>query len=148
MQIRRVMKSDCGKYFETGDSAFDQDENGRNLDLCFYYQRNESGDYECFVLENEGEIVGVLSLQKQPDFLYLSRIGVKKGTKRKSHGAALLMKALKKAEEYDKKIITCKVQKGSWKFFESMGFRKVHEYRHSHWGLSALMELKLSSTES
>jgi N-acetylglutamate synthase-like GNAT family acetyltransferase len=142
MRIRRIRKSDCRKDFETGNAKFDYDEHGKKLDLSFYFERNRR-DYECYVLEDKSEILGILCIQKQEDCLYLSRIGVKKGHSRKGYGTRLLIVALEKTKEFDKRKLTCKAHKDVWEFLESMGFKKLYEYEHPHWGLSALMELKL-----
>jgi N-acetylglutamate synthase-like GNAT family acetyltransferase len=111
--------------------------------LLFYFERDQSGEYECYVLEDRGRILGILCLQIQQDSLYLSRLGVMKGQAGKGYGMRLLMATLERAIESGKKKLTCKVHKDSWEFFEGMGFKKLYEYPHPHWGLCALLELKL-----
>jgi len=142
-RIREIREGDCGKNFETGIHEFDFDRDGKKLDLSFYYERGKSGKYESYVLEERGEILGLLCIQNREDCLYLSRIGVKKGHTGKGYGFKLMMFVLQKTGEYNKKIMTCKAREEVWEFFESMGFKKKQVYYDPHWGKSALMELKL-----
>jgi ribosomal protein S18 acetylase RimI-like enzyme len=90
MTIRRIKKSDSNQLFETGNRRFDSDQNGNRLTLNFYFERDRSGKYESYVLEDNGQIVGVLCLQKQSNSLYVSRLGIHKNHHRKGHGAQLL----------------------------------------------------------
>jgi ribosomal protein S18 acetylase RimI-like enzyme len=85
-----------------------------------------------------------LCIQKQQDNLYVSRLGVKKGYSRKGYGTELILFALQKAKQYNKKKLTCKVHEDSWQFYQNMGFKKLREYNDPHWGKSALMELTLN----
>jgi len=97
VRIRRIKKGDCAKDFETGEPRFDLDQRGRKLNLLFYFLRDRSGKYECYVLENGEDILGVLCIQDQEEHLYLSRIGVRKGHSGKGYGTRMLVESLQKA---------------------------------------------------
>ena len=95
--IRRIEEQDCQQEFQTGKKVFDFDPSGNPLDLHFYLERDRSGNYESYVLVDNERVMGVLCIQRQRDFLYLSRVGVRNGFWRRRYGRELVKFAILKA---------------------------------------------------
>lgn len=100
LQIRRIEEKDRKKNFETGNLHFDCDSNGNKLDLGFYLDRDNSKNYETYVLvADDDSIIGLLSIQKREDRLHLSRVGVQKNLLGHSYGSYLIKYAIERAIE-------------------------------------------------
>lgn len=141
--LRRIEERDRNKNFETGNSHFDYDSQGNKIGLGFYIDRDISQRFESYVLEENNNIIGLLSIQKRADHLYISRIGIQKNMKGKGFGSILLEDAVKLAAEYGYDRILAEADSEGMPFLENLGFAKINEYENDHWGKSATMELRL-----
>ena len=141
--IRRIEEQDCQQEFQTGKRVFDFDPSGNPLDLRFYLERDRSGNYESYVLVDNERVMGVLCIQRQRDFLYLSRVGVRNGFWRRRYGRELVKFAILKAIEYGYNKITLESDEENVSFYENFGFKVIRKYYDHYWGNSATMELSL-----
>ena len=139
--IRRIQERDCAQAFKTGEERFDFDEQGNPIGLSFYLERDRSSSYLSYVLEEKGEIIGVLCIEIVQRVLYLSRIGVQQKYRFKGHGYFLHEFLMDIVEEKGIKVIYCKVHENVFRWFTELGYLKVHEYDDPHWGKSADMML-------
>lgn len=141
--IRRIEEQDGLQEFSTGKRTFDFDPDGKSLDLRFYLERDRSGDYESYVLVDNRTVMGVLCIQRCGDFLYLSRVGVRKGYWRRGYGTELMRFAVSKAIENRYFKVTLESDEENVDFYLSFGFKVIRKYYDDYWGSSATMELTL-----
>jgi ribosomal protein S18 acetylase RimI-like enzyme len=85
----------------------------------------------------------VLCIQRHPNSLYISRLGVSKGYWRKGYGTELMKFAVLKAIEFKAHKITLETETENVGFYEDLGFKTTRKYFDPHWGNSASMELSL-----
>lgn len=147
MEIRRMKEADCKQILETGDPRFDCDPNGNKLALSFYYERDRSGKYESYVLEDDGRIHGILCIKRHANSLYISRLGVQKNRQRKGYGAQLLKFAVLEANHLKLDKISLETETGNIGFYEAMGFKTTRKYYDKHWGDSATIDFGMKSNQ-
>jgi ribosomal protein S18 acetylase RimI-like enzyme len=83
----------------------------------------DSREYESYVLEDEGKILGVLCIQKQTDSLHISRLGVRKGHWRKGYEKELLKFTISKARERGTQKISLGTETENVEFYKGFGFK-------------------------
>ena len=116
--IRRIRDRDCQQEFCTGKRTFAFDPTGKRLDLRFYLDRDRSGVYESYVLVVDGKVMGVLCIRRYRDFLYVSRVGVRKGFWGKGCGAELMGFVISKTMEYGYDRIFLEADEENIRFYE------------------------------
>lgn len=141
--MRRIREEDCRQDFATGKKTFDLDPDGKNLGLRFYFERDRSGNYESYIVVEDGTVMGVLCIQRCRDFLYVSRVGVREGFWRRGYGTELMRFAILKAMEHNYNKVSLEADEENIRFYESLGFKVVRRYRSDYWGSSATLELTL-----
>jgi len=143
-EICRIAEIYCKKEFTTGDRRFDLCPYCKGtLNLRFYFERDNSGKYESYVLVEEENVMGILCIQKRKNSLYLSRIGVLEGFHTRGYGYQMMMYTIEKTMAWNKKKITCEVHEDVINWFSKLGFKRIRSYCDTHWGKCATMEYKL-----
>ncbi len=144
MAIRRIIKDDCNITFITGNTKFDTCPYCKTkLALRFYYERDHSGKYETYVLEEVNCVIGFICFQKLKDYFYLNRIGVKTEKQRLGYGAKLLKHMMQKVIKSGKIKIMCETTMEWFSWFKSKGFEEINRYCDPHWGKCFKMELNI-----
>jgi L-amino acid N-acyltransferase YncA len=144
LTIRRIRQEDRSRKFRTGKQTFDKDPAGNELNLDFYFTRDQTG-YESYVLEENGIILGILCIKTRGDSLYLSRVGIQEGYGKMGNGAQLLAFAVRKAVEDGLRKIELEAQDEVIVFFKNLGFVITRSYSDTYWGNSATMELVIDT---
>lgn len=139
--VRKICEDDCCQEFTTGEPKFDLDEHGNLIPLSFYLYRDRSGQYQSFVYEENGEVIGVLCVEITENTLYLSRIGIKSTYRNQHKGYFLHKYMMDLVQEKRIKVISAMAHYGVFGWFRDLGYLKVHEYGDPLWGKSALMLL-------
>ena len=141
MAVRRICASDCCQKFRTGEKKFDYDADGNPIELSYYLEKEATDGYFSYVYEKDGEVIGILCIRIVDNILYLSRIGIKQEYRTKGNGYYLHKHMMDIVQEKKIKAILALAHYGVFKWFEDLGYTKVHEYNDDLWGKSANMML-------
>lgn len=145
LEFRRITECDCKQKFYTGEKKFDFDKHGNCIPLSFYLDRDCSGEYQSYVLEENGEIVGVLCIKFIGKiWMHLSRIGVQEKLIGDGYGYYLHFLMLKNiVEKKGIKAVSTDVHERYFNWFTGRGYKKIFDFKDSHWGKSAIMLLRI-----
>ncbi|MFW9834939.1 MAG: GNAT family N-acetyltransferase [Candidatus Thorarchaeota archaeon] len=111
--------------------------------------RDEEGDYEVFVAERGGYIVGFLVIKREPEFLYIDMAHIRKSEQRKGIGTALVEYTERLAIESGLSRIETETTENaegvpwiSYDFWMKMGFRDTGERVKTKWSFKMIPFVK------